>query len=194
MKLNKKEIVCIIIMYAIFIVLVSGPTMSSDSMVGFWIVEILGLFCYFRFTEGRLNDALSRFIWPVWLVTMLILGATIGVFIAPYHLGKWIASKLSDKTTIESNNNVLSCEYLMSLNEEQLEKIWKDLQWPCLVISKEYSENFGEACKNQAFLQRQINKVYGCTTVYEALELSKCVMEVIRKKYPKEIDLGTLVK
>lgn len=193
MKLNKKEIICIIFMYVMFIVIVSGPAMNSNSMVGFGIIEILGLFCYFRFTKGRLNDALSRFIWPVWLVTMLILGATIGVFIAPYHFGKWIASKIPDKTTIESNN-ILSYEYLMALNEKQLKNIWMDLQRPCLVISKEYSEKFGQACKNQEFLQRSIESVYSCTTVNEALKLSDRVMEVIRKKYPKEINIGDLVK
>ena len=49
-------------------------------------------------------------------------------------------------------------------------------------------------CKNQEFLQRQIDSVYSCTTVDEALKLSECVMEVIRKKYPKEINLGDLLK
>ena len=163
-------------------------------MVGFGIIEILGLFCYFRFTKGRLNNALSRFIWPVWLVAMLILGATIGVIIAPYHLGKWIASKLPNKTVTRSENNGLSYEYLMALNEEQLKEIWMDLQRPCLVISKEYSEKIGEACKNQEFLRRHIDSVYGCTTVNEAIRLSDCVMEVVRKKYPKEINIGDLVK
>lgn len=194
MKLNKKEIICIIVIYVIFLLIVSGPVMTNDSMIGFGIIEILGLFCYFRFTKGRLNDALSRFIWPVWLVSMLILGATIGVLIAPYHLGKWIASKIPDKTTIESNNNVLSYEHLMSLNEKQLKNVWMDLQRPCLVISKEYSEKFGEACKNQEFLQRPIESVYSCTTVNEALKLSDRVMEVIRKKYPKEINPSDLIR
>lgn len=170
MKLNKKEIICIIVMYVIFIVIVSGPAMNSDSMIGFGIIEILGLFCYFRFTKGRLNDALSHLIWPVWLVAMLILGATIGVFIAPYHLGKWIASKIPDN--IESTGSQTKYDNsetnLKRKSDEELEEMYMNLIHIVIPASEE---------PNSKTIPLNVN-AYGCKTWGEARNLVDLLAKV----------------
>ena len=189
MNSKLKQLICIISMYVIFLAILPLIT-NINSSAGVIIMVVIGIACYFKFTNGKLNNYLSQFMWPVWLVGMLLVGGTIGILLAPYNLGKWIASKIPDK----NNGVILTNEYLMSLNEEQLKNVWMDLQRQCLAISKEYSNNFGEAMKNNAFLQRPICEVYGCKTVAEALNLSEKVMEVVRKKYPKQVNVADLVR
>lgn len=182
MKLKTKEIIVIAIMYVLFLIIVTGPAMSSDSMVGFWIVLIVGLFSYFRFTKGRLNDSLSRFPWPVWLVTMLILGTTIGIFIAPYHLGKWIASKIPDNmgsTSFSDNSKKIdiSEDELRRKTDEELEEMYTNIMYVIMPSSDE------PATKNIPNNLRE--KVYGCRTWGEARDLFDLLAKVSNERRTK---------
>ena len=181
MKLSKKEVITIVILYILFLVIVSGPAMASNSTVGFWIILIVGLFCYFRFTKGRLNDKLSQFIWPVWLVGMLILGSTIGIFIAPYHLGKWIASKIPDNNVdfnIYDNKGIgISEEDLKKKSDQELEEMYRNVIHIVIPASEEPA--------TKRIPNNLKDKVYGCKTWGEGRELIDLLAKVKNERLKK---------
>ncbi|MBQ1736503.1 MAG: hypothetical protein II038_16875 [Lachnospiraceae bacterium] len=91
----------IAVLSVVFYFLVFGLILlfaSTDSSFLMWIVILPCAFFGWR-ALNRIQPAMFLWLsfvgWIVYFFVKLILSVVVGVFVAPYHIGRWIAGKIA---------------------------------------------------------------------------------------------------
>ncbi|MGN0487772.1 MAG: hypothetical protein ACI4HO_00760 [Ruminococcus sp.] len=101
-KINTIEIVAILVSYVVIFGVLFGVVFATANPILIWIYMAISFIAYIKLTNTGISNFLSRFIWPVWLIGTILFGCTIGTFVLPYHLGKWVGKKINEQMNKKS--------------------------------------------------------------------------------------------
>ena len=200
------KIICIvasyIVLYGVFGLMMG---LLENNSIAFIIFLIICMAFTFKACKGMLVNHLSNLPWPAFIVILILLSGVIGVFVAPYYIGRWIAEKISNNIPTSANNTNSpaapsrnstasasnhSPEYnriyqnLNQMNEKQIDEIrdaifqyLTEIPLPCPLPGT--NQTIEEANRNHAaFCKKPLpnGPVCGCRTYGEVEELNKAAV------------------
>ena len=161
-------ILSIVISYIIFYgLLVILMNVMNSGGIPFIIFSLICMFFAVKSFKDLLTGILDSFPWWASIILVWLLGVVLGYFVAPYHVGKWVAKKINEKSPFEAMLDSVS-----SMDLDTAREMYLNL---CDIMFEQIRSNAPDDSNIES------GEIYCCKTYVQA--------KILREATQKRVDL-----